>query len=205
MSRSPRSPFTALAARAGVLAVGLATWVGGARPAQAFEEYPAAIQEAFPSATCPVTCLLCHSSMAGGKDTVRPAPDVELGGARGYGVFVQNLIAIAGDAMTPITSAGTISVETMKAAVLALQSAPCDGASGPPCDSDGDGATDFAELGAGTDPSKAGGGSDCPQYGCGARVAPATAPVRGPDAGAIAAALGVALVLARRFRRKSSS
>jgi MYXO-CTERM domain-containing protein len=175
--------------------VGLAT-CGWTEPAFAYDQLPGYVQNIF-ALDCAPSCLLCHTRPEGGEEYIKPAsgdyPD-----ARGYGVFVQNLMASYRD----ITQ-GLPTEAQLATALAAMRTSPCSPTSmGAPCDSDGDTKNDVDELATGQDPDD--GSQDAPlcigpRYGCGARVAPAP-PARAAHASAWLAALGVALILARRLR-----
>jgi hypothetical protein len=181
------------------LLCGLALFAA-APAASAWPAYPGYIQE-IAGMDCAPSCLLCHTSPEGGATTVRAAVDEEgdLGPARGFGIFVQNLIIqsdvpISAQSKEPPKSA-------MESALFGLRDKECFPGSVNPCDSDDDGVKDWDELVANTDPDdKALGASLCigPRYGCGARVSP-EAPRPFPTV-ALLSALGIALVLFRRFR-----
>jgi hypothetical protein len=70
-----------------------------------------------------------------------------------------------------------------------------------PCDADSDGVDDIAELINDDDPNNPAAKLACPQYGCGARIAPER-PRRRLDGTAVLAALSAAAVFVRRIRRR---
>jgi hypothetical protein len=196
---SPAPRFGLVLARAAAaLAVVSAAGVASAEP-----EFPGIIQEHF-AVGCAPQCTLCHTSPTGGENNLKGAEKYVDGmnpSHRGYGVFISNLNARA--------PSGTPSPSNLNAKLASLEKEPCnkEAAMGStadtgPCDSDGDGTSDFEELKKGYDPDTAGPGPECPAYGCGASIGtlPRDADANG-RAGAVIAALGVALVLARRVRR----
>ncbi|HEX5100537.1 MAG TPA: thrombospondin type 3 repeat-containing protein [Polyangiaceae bacterium] len=196
-SRAPRFGCAFAAGAFAVLA---------AATASAHSDFPGIIQETFGS-SCAPQCTLCHVNAVGGQPL--KGADFYVDGMnpshRGYGVFVSNL-----------KDRGVPSVPTsinLRDKLKLLQNEPCqkDAAKGStadmkPCDTDGDGMSDWEELAADPardpDVSGVGNGAICPSYGCGARIAalPRDAGANG-RAAAVMAALGVALVLARRARR----
>ncbi|HEX5100536.1 MAG TPA: hypothetical protein VFV94_13600 [Polyangiaceae bacterium] len=202
-----RAPFPAH--RFGValtrLAAGLAV-VAATATASAEPEFPGVIQELFQS-SCAPQCTLCHTSPQGGEATVKFGEKYVDGmnpSNRGFGVFVANLGARGNTVLNK---------DTLVAKLKLLKTDPCqkDAMLGStadmrPCDTDGDGMSDYDELDSepARDPevSGVGNGSVCPAYGCGASIGtlPRDADATG-RAGAVMAALGVALVLARRVRR----
>jgi len=202
-----RAPFPAH--RFGIalarVAAGLAV-VTAAGTASAEPEFPGMIQELFQS-SCAPQCTLCHTSPQGGEATVKVGEKYVDGtnpSHRGYGVFVANLGA---------RGATALNKDTLVAKLKLLKDDPCQKeealgstADRGPCDSDGDGMSDYLELDSeparDPDVSGVGASSVCPAYGCGASIGtlPRDADATG-RAGAVMAALGVALVLARRIRR----
>jgi|SoiMethySBSTD1v2_1073268.scaffolds.fasta_scaffold04329_15 hypothetical protein len=137
--------------------VGCAT-LAFARSATATPNFPGEIQSTL-NMPCAPTCTLCHATEQGGGTPVTP--------------FGKQMVATGG--LVPFD------VDSLKNALNLLQtSAQCFATNPPtqgPCDSDGDGTPDIEELQAGQDPNTPGGdlcGSQ-PRYGCGARVAPASA------------------------------
>jgi MYXO-CTERM domain-containing protein len=139
--------------------------------------------------TCTPQCSLCHTS---------PSPGTE--NAEQW--FALNLKAVV---------SGPVTVENLPGALKALENEPCRRDDDPGCmpdamgnctavcDADGTGEPDIKELRVNTNPNN----SDvmhCPQYGCGAHVAPVN-PKRPIDGTAALAALGAVAVLVRRWRR----
>jgi MYXO-CTERM domain-containing protein len=167
-------------------------------PAVASESFPGAMQaylDGTPGGApvCPPTCTLCHLSPSGGAETVRQTG------------FTQNLreqssLAFVNRNRMPPRPLSQLDPTTVGPAVLALETLDCVLKPGTgPCDSDNDGIRDVAELRAGTDPDGPGQLTECPQYGCGASVAPVAArPYEVPGAWLVVA-LG-ALVFVRRRR-----
>ena len=171
-----------------------------AAPAAAYPTFPGAMQERL-DLTCPPSCLLCHTRLEGGKDYLKDGP--EISPVRGNGVFVQNLRFVGQKLRTPISNDEVAPFEKL---LDAYATAPCDGNAGtPPCDSDGDGVSDIAELKENKDPESLRGTlDDCVLYGCGAHIAPRRGfDVSGSSVGAWFAALGGLLVVGRRVRRRS--
>jgi len=163
-----------------VLALGAALLALPA-PASGMPTFPGIIQE-FVSTddrlVCPVPCVLCHKSEQANRDNVK-----EDG-------FIVNLRRQE----TPIT----VENPGLLFALQAHGKRAC--ATDPmsnPCDTDGDGMSDMAELAAERDPD----GSryfGCPKYGCGASaVAPAAPPRRELGALWVLGALGGLVVLRR--------
>jgi MYXO-CTERM domain-containing protein len=175
--------------------VGLAA-CGWTQPAFAYTELPGYVQNIF-ALDCAPSCLLCHTRPEGGEEYIKPATG-DFPDARGYGVFVQNLMASYRDIANGLPTQAQFAT-----ALDAMRVGPCSPISmGAPCDSDGDAKNDVDELASGQDPDD--GSKDAPlcigpRYGCGAHVAPAP-PAPATHASAWLAALSVALVLARRLR-----
>ena len=202
---SPPSRFRlALAGALGALAV-----TGSVSTAAAHDYYPGWIQEHF-AVGCAPQCTLCHTNPQGGSEYLKgEGIESYVDGAkpsrRGFGVFLSNFAV-----MVP---AGAWPDEKKRAAfdakLKSLQTQACqtempkgDITDMRPCDSDGDGTSDYDELALGNDPDTVGAGPECPKYGCGAHIG--TLPQdRGMSGRGVAAmaALGVMLVLARRIRR----
>lgn len=166
--------------------------------ALASESFPGAMQEYLlatgAAPTCPPTCTLCHTSPSGGAETVRES---------GFTLSIRNQSTVGwrnrGE-MPPRPLTG-LDPSTVGPALHALETLECSTTpgTGKACDSDNDGVPDVAELRAGTDPDGPGLLAECPQYGCGASVAPvASRPYEVPGAWLVAA-LG-ALVFVRRRR-----
>jgi len=157
--------------------------------AWAYPKFPEVIQNHFDAKNehCPVTCLLCHRSTAGGDETIRASG------------FVSNLIFVSKEGGHQIaTREDEPSDQELVAALETLKTEPCERNGTELCDADGDGMTDYDELAAGRDPDQRGEGvNECPRYGCGAHIAPTPARSNGPGFAAMAA-LGVALLLVRR-------
>jgi len=193
---------TVLARAAAALFVVTAASTAAAEP-----EFPGIIQETFGS-SCAPQCTLCHTSPQGGEATVKSA-DFYVDGMttpshRGFGVFVANLGARGNTALTKDTLVAKLKLLKTEACQKDKTRGSIDDTA--PCDTDGDGMSDFDELDAepARDPevSGVGNGAVCPAYGCGASIGtlPRDADTNG-RAGALMAAFGVALVLARRARR----
>jgi hypothetical protein len=196
------------ASRFGVaLAVG-ALVASSARTASAHKEFPGMIQEHFGS-SCAPQCTLCHVTPTGGDDTLKISGDLYIDGMnpshRGYGVFIANLKTRGVDAL-PTDATLLAKLDLLKTEACNKDQSKGDTTDMGPCDSDGDGMSDWEELAAqparDPDVSGVGNGAICPTYGCGASIGtlPRDADATG-RAGALMAALGVALVLARRVRR----
>jgi MYXO-CTERM domain-containing protein len=166
--------------------------------ALASESFPGAVQEYLLASgvapACPPTCTLCHTSPAGGAATVRLEGFTE-------NLRTQSSVGFANRNRMPPRALTALDPSTVGPAIQALETLECTTTpgTGRPCDSDNDGTFDVAELRAGTDPDGPGLLAECPQYGCGASVAPVAArPFEVPGAWLVAA-LG-ALVFVRRRR-----
>jgi hypothetical protein len=198
---SPRI-FKAIVAAALALSV-----LGGAAPASARPEFPGILQEHFNGLGCAPQCSLCHVSPSGGGALHGEDQANYVGPHQGFGTFVMNLLA------TPVGGT-TLTESNLPTKLDSLGKAPCntdpslgDVTDTGVCDSDGDGVSDYVEVGRGDEPDEkgAGTGAICPKYGCGASSIGAL-PRRSSDSGratAAMAALGVALVFGRRFRRRT--
>jgi MYXO-CTERM domain-containing protein len=165
--------------------------------AYASESFPGAILEHLSKTgaapACAPACTLCHKSPAGGVETVRDTGfTAALRGQSAYAWRQRNSMPpgqlLAGDPTT------------VGPALDALEKLPCQEPASPmPCNSDKDPMPDVAELRAGLNPDGPGELGECPQYGCGASIAPVAArPSEVPGAWLVAA-LG-ALVFVRRRR-----
>jgi hypothetical protein len=186
--------------RAALLGLGLvAMLLTAGRRVSAFPEYPDALQSHF-NQLCPVTCLLCHTSMSGGAGTIRdPRDTTGLPPERGAGTFVVNLIEVSGDSKIKIT--GRENPPTVAELIAAIETlkGPCGPSTELPCDADGDGKPDYAELAKGEDPERSGPGSgDCPKYGCGASHIAPLSPASDLDVSLVCSALALALLFVRR-------
>lgn len=204
MASSSRSRSPSLAQKLGVALALAAGSLGVSSSAAAFPSFPGYIQDIY-GLTCAPTCLLCHTTMEGGRDKIKGTEVTDfVGPNRGFGVFAQNLILHAPPMTISGEAAKAPTQEQLAAALQLLGTELCNKADDmTACDSDGDGQLDVAELQAGEDPDD-GTAADplCvgPTYGCGAHVAPAPVERRMADPAALLAALGVALVLFRRRR-----
>jgi hypothetical protein len=190
---------------------GAAFLVGGlllavATPARAFPEAPGIIVDELSRTAgpgkdatgCTPTCSMCHTS---------PSPDRSNAGT----LMATNLLAFR---MKERPGGGTYptSIERTNFAtfIQALENDPCKNpddiaCSMDPmncgfCDGDADGTPDIAELRKDQDPNGSG-KLACPQYGCGAHIAPERRS-RPLDGTAVLAALSAAVVLVRRWRRR---
>lgn len=164
-------------------------------PALALPEAPGVIIEELGDLglDCTPTCTLCHTSLsADSQNAVRP--------------IAVNLIAFR----TPGPISVPFTAENLPIYLEALRTQPCAKAedvacaNGMPCkvcDGDGDGVGDIAELIDDSDPNLPDAKLACPQYGCGAHIAPER-PRRPLDGTTVLAALGAAAVLVRRIRRR---
>lgn len=168
----------------------LAAVVAWSSSASARPEFPGIVQTTLkPDLECAPTCTICHTS---------PNP---VDSTTATQLFVTNL-SLAGPG---------ISEETLPEMLIALELNVCNnpedrscmgGVCTKPCDADGDGMGDIEELRNGRNPNNSS-TMPCPEYGCFARVAPAPSK-RSRDGTAVLAALGAALVLAGRWRRRST-
>jgi MYXO-CTERM domain-containing protein len=163
------------------------------------QSFPGAIMEHLTKTgdapVCPPTCTLCHTSPAGGVATVR---------AYGFTDNLRGQSSVAWNARNRMPPGPLMAgdASTVGPAIDALEKLDCAAAPGKPCDSDGDKIPDVAELRAGSNPDGPGELAECPQYGCGASVAPIAARPRELPGAWLMAALGV-LVLARRRHPRS--
>jgi hypothetical protein len=154
------------------LPLGLVFW---AAPALGRPEYPGEIEKHLDLA-CPPPCWLCHATAAGGGPVEKPFPLAMLG---------NGLRANSPETVAPALDA-----------ILAKGSA---------VDSDADGTNDAEELADARNPNiNANEENDAlacpPEYGCGARVAPA--PASPLDGSAVACAVASAAVLVAFGRRR---
>jgi MYXO-CTERM domain-containing protein len=175
--------------------LGLASLLAAA-PAVASQSFPGAIQEHLiatgQAPPCPPTCTLCHQSPAGGADTVRQTGFTE-------NLRVQSAFAWNQRMRMPPAQLLSGDPTTVGPAIDALEKLDCQSLPGKVCDSDGDGAPDVQELREGTNPDGPGALGECPQYGCGASVAPVAARPYEVQGAWLIAALG-ALAFVRRRR-----
>jgi hypothetical protein len=162
--------------------------------ALALPEFPQVIVDTLSEQglTCTPTCSLCHTS---------PSPD----SGNAAQPIANNLVLFRAPP-GPITL--PLEPENLPVYLEALQKEPCanrddsacaDPMNCLPCDGDGDGTPDIAELLADENPNGSG-KLACPQYGCGAHIAPERRS-RPLDGTAVLAALSAAVVLVRRWRR----
>jgi hypothetical protein len=169
---------------AGLVGIGLLAF---ASPAGAFPEAPGIVQEAL-GLSCAPPCMLCHDTPAGGLGTATQP-------------FVLRLSCFVPRAQLTLGNIPT--------ALAGLETQPCRGvpadncmsAETTFCDTDADGAADVEELKAKTNPNPGGSDLACPEYGCGARIAPARSG-RSIDGTAALAAFGTLVLLASRWRRR---
>jgi hypothetical protein len=192
--------LSSLLVRTGVaVSISVSCLLGAASIASAHDEYPGIILDTFPErGGCAPQCTLCHVNPAGGLPLKSEGISDYVGPHRGYGVFVGNLQSVP--------DGGPINDTTLPIKLRAMKTNPCnlgDTSDTGPCDSDGDGVTDYDEVSQGFDPDTPGeGNTGCPKYGCGATISPH--PQRPTDAGRaslVIAALGVAFAVGRRARR----
>jgi hypothetical protein len=182
--------------------------LGGSTTASAHTEFPGYIQDHFGLACAP-QCTLCHVKPQGGPDRKGEEVAKYLGADnRGFGFFQRNMReGMVLHSTVPTASDKTLlltAIDHLKTDQCNWKSAYGDTSDPRPCDSDGDGTSDYDEVRQGFDPDTKGEGNGavCPTYGCGASIS--TLPRQPLDTGhasAALAALGVALVVARRFRR----
>lgn len=188
---TPRETFLRAPARPRRLVAALA--LGAAfvtsSPAWAKPDFPGIVFDTL-EVDCVPPCLICHTT---------PQPTDGLTATQ---PFVINVVAASG---------GGVTEATLGKALLTLKTQTCPntddlsctgGMCTGPCDADGDGMPDIQELENARNPNNSS-TLPCPQYGCFARVAP-TPPRRTLDGTAALAALGVAVVLAGRWRRRST-
>jgi MYXO-CTERM domain-containing protein len=166
--------------------------------ALASQSFPGAMQEYLEGTPggaplCPPTCTLCHTSPAGGVETVRETGFTQ-------NIRDQSALAYMMRNMTGPRPLSAAEPSTVGPALQALEKLDCfNSPDTNVCDSDMDGMADVEELRKGRDPDGPGLLAECPQYGCGASVAPVAArPYEVPGAWLVAA-LG-ALVFVRRRR-----
>jgi hypothetical protein len=145
-----------------------------AAPAQAKPEFPGELQKmlaATKTGVCTPSCMLCHTDPAGG------------------GEYVRTTLNKSGVAWP-----GSIEIILLSKNAQGLANLKDE-------DTDGDTISDLDELLAGTDPLVKGTPSICaPEYGCGARVAPAPRSYRGAAGVAALFAAAVAAYFVRRPR-----
>lgn len=202
MLHSLRRPVR-FAAAAAVLA-GLAV----ATPSSARETYPQALFDKA-GTHCLLDCLTCHTSSQGGIESLRPSdasanlPEDPVKPERGEDSFFANMVHLNANGKYPTTD------DAVVAAIKRMKTTPCNANTTLPCDSDGDGKSDYDELLAGRDPDvweapNAQGVCHEPKYGCGASSIGAlpreSAATR--HAAAVLGLAGVGLVIARRRRRR---
>jgi MYXO-CTERM domain-containing protein len=170
------------------------------RAVHASESFPGAILEHLTKTgaapVCAPACTLCHTSPSGGVETVRD--DGFTANLRGQSAYAWNVVRMR----MPPSQLLAGDPSTVGPALDALEKLPCqetDPPSATACDSDKDGAPDVAELRLGLNPDGPGELGECPQYGCGASIAPVAARPAELSGAWLAAALA-ALVVARRRR-----
>jgi hypothetical protein len=171
--------------------------LGFAAPAVAEPGVPGELQSKLQTACLP-QCTLCHPTNAGGENKPYMISPID-GSPRGRGEFFANLYAVNGGPL--------VGVDAIVAAVVKLKDHPCSSSYAMPCDSDGDGITDYQELIQASDPDVANdpprSTCDGPQYGCGASIG--ALPRGASDLERAAAAMvvaGLALVFVRRSGRR---
>lgn len=180
-------------------ALGAATLLASGS-ALASESFPGAIYDYLIATgeypTCPPTCTLCHKSPSGGRETIRDTGFTD--NLRVQSSYAYNIVRMR----MPPQQLLSGDASTVGPALAALEKLPCQSPSPvmTPCDSDNDGVSDVAELRKGDNPDGPGKLSECPQYGCGASVAPVAARPAETHGAWLVAALG-ALVFVRRQRR----
>jgi hypothetical protein len=162
--------------------------VGGvllSRPVHAIPEFPGVVAETLD--VCPPPCSLCHTGGTPSKDNVLTP----------FGLNVNKTFSEFTIPRTEENLPGVLAsleTECENKDDIACQTTPCG-----PCNADGTGAPDIAELRAGQNPNNSG-VLACPKYGCGARVAPARES-RSLDGTFVLAVVGAAEALRRGFRR----
>jgi hypothetical protein len=169
----------------------LAALLAVSAPAHARPPFPGIVQETL-DLSCAPPCTLCHTS---------PSPVAD----NATQPFVTNLYYTR-DAHS--AEHHPISESTLPNLLRLLETSPCakmdDFACTTtpcgPCNADGTGEPDIAELRAGDNPNN----SDelhCPKYGCGAHIAPLR-PGRPVDGSVALVTLGAVAVFVRRWRRR---
>jgi hypothetical protein len=172
----------------------LTTLLAISTPAHARPTFPGIVQETL-DLGCAPPCTLCHTSSSPVADNATQP-------------FVTNLY-FTRDAHT--TEHHPITESTLPDLLKLLEMPPCakmdDFACSTmpcgPCNADGQGEPDIAELRAGDNPNNAG-ELPCPKYGCGAHIAPFRSE-RPVDGSVALLMLGAVAVFVRRWRRRSDS
>lgn len=149
-------------------------------------EFPGVVAEKLE--VCAPQCSLCHTGGTPTKDNVLTPFGINV-------VKTANKLAIDKTEETlPVILAALEAGPCAKTDDIACQTDPCG-----PCNADRTGDPDIAELRADQNPNNSG-VLACPEYGCGARVAPARES-RSLDGAFVLAVLGAAEALRRGFRR----
>jgi MYXO-CTERM domain-containing protein len=198
---SPRRSFRQLGFRACAAALVGGVILAFSSPASAKPQFPQVMVDTLgeQGLDCTPTCSMCHTS---------PSPD----SGNAAQPIANNLLSFTGepgpggkllpDVIEPenlplfLEALQTLPCANMNDAACMTGAMPCE-----KCDGDGDGDDDIAELLVDSDPNLPAAKLACPQYGCGAHIAPER-PSRPLDGTAALAALSVAAVLLRRFRRR---
>jgi hypothetical protein len=202
MSRFAFGPLRSLLSTGVVMAV-----MASSAPASAHEVFPGELQSYLKN-QCPAQCTLCHTSPQGGQANLKSSlfdtgmiPLVSQ--TKGSGEFFANHVRVWANGQKP---SYPDTEAQLKAAIDALKTRACDLGSGPPCDSDGDGVGDVAELIADSNPDapdKPGEYCIGPKYGCGATISSLPRERTATREAAFAMSLlGVGLVFLRRARRR---
>jgi MYXO-CTERM domain-containing protein len=162
--------------------------VGGvflSRSVHAKPEFPGVVANEFD--VCAPPCSLCHTGGTPSEDNVLTPFGLNVNKT-----FSEFTIPKTEENLRVVLA--SIETECENDDDIACQTTPCG-----PCNADGTGAPDIAELRKDQNPNNSG-MLACPEYGCGARVAPARES-RSLDGAFALAVVGAAEALRRGFRR----